>query len=89
MLFCLQPYLHRKPSNFSAKIFFLSLPVFGPKIDYFFGEDFFFGLHLFLDRKGVTRRTPAPGAIIHSNATVPRQSFFETFTTVDWKTIYS
>ena len=30
---------------------------------------FFCGLHLFLDRKGVTPRNPAPGATIPSNAT--------------------
>ena len=65
--------LNRKPTNLAAKTFFFFLfwnsHISGPKTHYFDGYDFFFGLHLFLERKGVTPRNSAPGSTIPSKAT--------------------
>ena len=70
--FCLVSNLicNENPAILRRRTFFLrSSPVFGSKIPYFYGEDLFFGLHQFLDRKRMIPRNPAPGATILSNAT--------------------
>ena len=62
ILFGLQPRLHRKPNNFTAKTFFsfFGLHVFLDQkaTTFIWRRPCFFVLHLFLDRKRVTPRNP-------------------------------